>query len=144
MHPFVQPFNPAISAPWKAKSDWTTFREIAKVFSELAKDHLPERQKELLVRPLGHDSEGEIAQEFGKIQDWRTGEVEAIPGKTMPNMQIVERDYTKIYEKMITIGPQLKKGYGDQAVTYTGETVFNELKARVCGSPYDGIRKEDQ
>src|SRR5690625_191686 len=137
MHPFVHPFNPAIRAPWKAKSDWATFREIAKVFSELAKDHLPERQKELLVRPLGHDSEGEIAQEFGRIQDWRTGEVEAIPGKTMPNMQIVERDYTKIYEKMITIGPQLKKGYGGQGVTYPGEKVFNELKDRLGGSTYD-------
>lgn len=141
MHPFIHPFNPAISPPWKAKSDWDTFREIAKVFSELAKEHLPEVQKEVLMRPLGHDSEGEIAQEYGKIKDWRTGEVDAIPGKTMPNMQIVERDYTKIYEKMITIGPHLKKGYGAQGVKYPGEKVFHQLKERLGESTYDGIGK---
>lgn len=141
MHPFIHPFNPAISPPWKAKSDWDTFREIAKVFSELAKEHLPEVQKEVLMRPLGHDSEGEIAQEYGKIKDWRTDEVDAIPGKTMPNMQIVERDYTKIYEKMITIGPHLKKGYGAQGVKYPGEKVFHQLKERLGESTYDGIGK---
>src|SRR5699024_500583 len=26
MHPFVHPFNAAISPPWQAKSDWNTFR----------------------------------------------------------------------------------------------------------------------
>ena len=41
MHPFIHPFNPAISPPWQAKSDWDAFREIGKVFSELAAKHLP-------------------------------------------------------------------------------------------------------
>ena len=36
MHPFVHPFNAAISPPWEARSDWDAFREISKVFSELA------------------------------------------------------------------------------------------------------------
>ena len=141
MHPYIHPFNPAISPPWKAKSDWDTFKEIAKVFSELAKEHLPEPQKELLIRPLGHDSEGEIAQEYGKVKDWRKGEVEAIPGKTMPTMHIIERDYTKIYEKMISIGPNLKKGYGGQGVKYPGDKVYRELKERLGESKYGEIAK---
>ena len=38
------------------------------------------------------------------------GEVEAIPGKTMPNFAVVDRDYTKIYDKYVTLGPLLEKG----------------------------------
>lgn len=140
MHPFIHPFNAAISPPWKAKSDWDTFREIAKVFSELAKEHLP-KTEELLMRPLGHDSKGEIAQELGKIKDWRKGETEPIPGKTMPHLQIMERDYPRTYEKMITIGPNLKKGYGGKGVKLPGEKVFAELKDRLGESTFDGIGK---
>src|SRR5699024_90215 len=55
MHPFIHPFNAAISPPWQAKSDWATFREISKVFSELAKDHLP-AEEELLMTPLDRKS----------------------------------------------------------------------------------------
>ncbi|WP_026905820.1 nitrate reductase subunit alpha [Paucisalibacillus globulus] len=140
MHPFVHPFNAAISPPWKAKSDWDSFREIAKVFSELAETHLPE-QEEIMMRPLGHDSVGEIAQVYGKIKDWRTGEVEAIPGKTMPNFSVVKRDYPNVYQKMTTIGPELKKGYGGKGVKIPGEKVFDELKDRLGVSKRDGIGK---
>lgn len=138
MHPFVHPFNAAISPPWKAKSDWDSFREIAKVFSELAEKHLPE-QEELIMRPLAHDTPGEIAQEYGKIKDWRTGEVEAVPGKTMPNFQVVKRDYPNVFEKMTTIGPDLKKGYGGKGVNIPGEKVYEELKDRLGVSTREGI-----
>src|SRR5690625_607583 len=116
LHPFVHPFNAAITPPWEAKSDWDTFKEIAKVFSELAEKHLP-AQEDLMMTPLGHDSEGEIAQPLGKIKDWRKEESEAVPGKTMPNLQIVTRDYPNLYEQMTTIGPELKKDYSMQGVS---------------------------
>ncbi|MUV36734.1 Respiratory nitrate reductase 1 alpha chain [Lentibacillus sp. JNUCC-1] len=140
MHPFVHPFNAAISPPWQAKSDWNTFREISKVFSELAEKHLPETE-EVMMTPLGHDSKGEIAQPFGKIKDWRKGEVEAIPGKTMPNFQIVKRDYPTVYEKMISIGPELKKGYGAKGVKIDGEPVYEELGKRLGISKREGLAK---
>ena len=50
-----------------------------------------------------------MAQPRGKIKDWRKGEVEPIPGKTMPNLQIVERDYPNVYQKMTSIGPNIEK-----------------------------------
>ena len=28
----------------------------------------------------------------------------------MPNFSIVERDYTQIYDKFVTVGPKLEKG----------------------------------
>ncbi|UJL46686.1 nitrate reductase subunit alpha [Virgibacillus sp. NKC19-16] len=140
MHPFVHPFNAAISPPWQSKSDWNTFREIAKVFSELAEEHLPPTE-ELMMTPLGHDSTGQIAQPLGKIKDWRKGEVEAIPGKTMPNFQIVKRDYPNVYQQMTTIGPEIKKGYGAKGVKIKGEGVYNELESRLGLSKRDGIGK---
>ncbi|WP_405102946.1 nitrate reductase subunit alpha [Oceanobacillus sp. FSL H7-0719] len=140
MHPFVHPFNAAISPPWQAKSDWITFREIGKVFSELAEKHLP-KTEELMMTPLGHDTIGEIAQPLGKIKDWREGEVEAIPGKTMPNLQIVPRDYPNVYQMMTTIGPNIKKGYGTKGVMIDGENVYKELSSRLGISKREGIGK---
>lgn len=141
MHPFIHPFNAAISPPWEAKSDWAIFREIAKVFSEMAEDHLPGETEELMMSPLGHDSPDEIAQVNGEIKDWRKGEVEAIPGKTMPNLNIVTRDYSNVYDKWITIGPNMKKGYGSKGVSYDGEKVYKELEDRLGKSRIEGISK---
>lgn len=140
MHPFIHPFNAAVSAPWEAKSDWNTFREISKVFSELAEKHLP-KTEELMMTPLGHDSKGEISQAFGHIKDWRKGEVEAIPGKTMPDFKIVERDYPNVYDKMITVGSEVKKGYGSKGVVIPGEDVYEELGSRLGISKKEGIGK---
>ncbi|TRM12514.1 nitrate reductase subunit alpha [Lentibacillus cibarius] len=140
MHPFVHPFNAAISPPWEAKSDWNTFREISKVFSELAEKHLPATE-DLVASPLGHDSPGEIAQAMGKVKDWRKGETEAIPGKTMPNFKVVERDYPNVYQKMTTVGPLIKNGYGGKGVTIPGEEVYEELGGRLGKSKREGIGK---
>jgi len=140
MHPFVHPFNAAISPPWQAKSDWNTFREIARTFSELAEKHLP-KTEELMMTPLGHDSPGEIGQVMGKVKDWRKGETEAIPGKTMPNFQIIERDYPNVYQKMTTIGPEIKKGYGAKGVQIPGEEVYEALEKRLGISKREGIGK---
>ncbi|WP_347835989.1 hypothetical protein [Gracilibacillus sp. JCM 18860] len=139
IHLFI--FNAAVNPPWEAKSDWNTFREIAKVFSELAAEHLPGETEELMMSPLGHDSPGEIAQPFGEIKDWRNGETEAIPGKTMPSMQVVRRNYSKTYDKMTTIGDTLKNGYGMKGVHYPGEKVYQELEKRLGTSKREGLGK---
>ncbi|OPA73330.1 nitrate reductase subunit alpha [Paenibacillus selenitireducens] len=140
MHPFVHPFNPAISPPWQAKSDWDAFREIAKVFSELAAKHLPATE-DVVMSPLAHDTPSEVAQVHGRIQDWRKGETPAIPGKTMPSFHIVQRDYPKVYEKMITLGPNIKNGYVSKGVKIPGEQVYKELLERLGPSRRDGIGK---
>jgi nitrate reductase alpha subunit len=140
MHPFVHPFNAAISPPWQAKSDWDAFREIGKVFSELAAKHLPACD-DLMMTPLGHDTVGEIAQPGGKVLDWRKGEVEAIPGKTMPNFHIVRRDYPNVYNMMTTMGPNIKQGYGAKGVKIPGEPVYEELLERLGASRREGVGK---
>lgn len=140
LHPFVHPFNAAISPPWETKSDWDCFREIAKTFSELAKEHLP-AEEDIVMSPLGHDTVSEIAQPLGKVKDWRKGECEAIPGKTMPNFTIVKRDYPNVFEMWTSIGPNIKNGYGAKGVKIPGEKVYKELLGRLGVSKREGIGK---
>lgn len=138
MHPFIHPFNAAISPPWQAKSDWDAFRELARVFSELAAKHLPDGE-DLMMTPLAHDTPAEMAQPLGQVRDWRKGEVEAIPGKTMPNFTIVKRDFRHVFDKMTTIGPNVKNGYGTKGVKIPGDHVYKELESRLGISRRDGI-----
>lgn len=129
MHPFVHPFNPAISPPWEAKSDWDIFKGLAHAISEMAKEYMPEVQQDLVTVPLMHDSPGEIAQPYGKVQDWRKGEAEAIPGKTLPNMVVVERNYTQIYDKFTSLGPLAgTKPVGAHGISFSAAEAYEDMK----------------
>ena len=132
MHPYIHPFNPAISPPWEAKSDWNIFKNLAKNFSEKAKVYLPDIQKDLVAAPLLHDSPGEIAQPFGKIKDWSKGETEPIPGKTMPKLVLVDRDYTRIYEKFVSLGPLAENNpIGADGISWSGKEEYEKLKGLI-------------
>ena len=41
-------------------------------------------RRDLVAAPLAHDTPDELAQPFGEVRDWRAGECEPVPGKTMP------------------------------------------------------------
>lgn len=127
MHPFVHPFNPAINPPWEARSDWETFKLIAQHFSRLAETHLGTRT-DVVMAPLLHDTPEELAQPLGEVRDWKLGECEAVPGKTMPKFIPVERDYTAIYERMTTVGPlATKAGVQWKGVSWNVEDEVVEL-----------------
>ncbi len=141
MHPFVHPFNRAVDPLWQARSDWDIYRSIAEEFSNMAKTHLPGVYKDLVTVPLAHDTPQEIAQPFGKVKDWSKGEVEAIPGKTMPAMQIVERDFTQIYDKYVSLGPNLENGrIGAHGVSFPVKEEYEMLKS-INGAYYDDTVK---
>ncbi|HJV46318.1 MAG TPA: nitrate reductase subunit alpha [Bacillota bacterium] len=129
MHPFVHPFNPAVGAQWESKSDWETFKAIAKAFSEMAKTQFDGPQYDVVATPLLHDTPDELAQPHGKILDWSKGEIEPIPGVTMPKIQVVERDYSSVYEKMISLGPSVKeKPYGTKGIAWSAADEYEKLK----------------
>jgi nitrate reductase alpha subunit len=144
MHPFVHSFNPAISPPWETKSDWDTWKVIARRFSELAVDHLGTR-KDVVAKPLWHDTPEAMATEHGVVKDWRTGEVEPVPGKTMPVIAVAERDYTAIHEKMTSIGPLMERvGMLTKGVAYDVTREIEILRTRngvVRGGAGDGQPK---
>ncbi len=107
MHPFIHPLSSAADPAWEARSDWDIFKGLAKKFSEVAPEVLGVEKDTVLV-PILHDTPGEIAQPFD-VQDWKKGETKAIPGKTMPNVVVVERDYPNLYKRFTALGPLMKK-----------------------------------
>ena len=125
MHSFIHPLSPAIPPVWESKSDWEIFREIARVTSEVAKKHLPQPVLDIVNLPIGHDSKGEISQ--SSIKDWFTGECDPVPGKSMHNIVTVERDFTLLYEKFISLGPNVRKGLGAHGISFPCEDFYDQL-----------------
>ena len=129
MHPFIHPFNPAIDPPWEARTNWDQFKTIAQKFSELAAVHLKEA-KDLVATPLLHDSPGELAQ--AEVKDWRRSECEPVPGKTMPNLSVVFRDYANAYNMMTALGPlAARPGVGSKGLMWPAEEEVAELKEKL-------------
>ncbi|GBG96723.1 nitrate reductase subunit alpha [Lactococcus termiticola] len=143
MHPFIHPFNAAVSPLWESKTDWNIFRELAKKFQALAEKEFTEPVYDLHASPIAHDTIGEIAQPMGQVKDWKKGEIEAIPGQTMPNFKLVKRDYTKVYDQYNALGPLMENGkVGAIGLTYSIADQYEELKATL-GTTKDGLPKLD-
>ncbi|WP_431955851.1 nitrate reductase subunit alpha [Nocardia lijiangensis] len=141
MHPFIHSFNPAIAPPWQTRTDWASFQTIAEAFSKLAVDHLGVRH-DVVATPLLHDTPDELATPHGRVQDWKHGECEPIPGVTMPRLTVVERDYTAIAAKMAALGPLAERlGATTKAITYRLDREVDYLRHKngaVRGGPADG------
>ncbi|MEU6125415.1 nitrate reductase subunit alpha [Streptomyces sp. NPDC047123] len=141
MHPYVHSFTPAVDPPWQARTDFDTFRAIADRLSELSVDHLGVR-KDVVATALQHDTPGETAQPGGVVLDWRKGECEAVPGRTMPGLTVVERDYTAIGAKFASLGPLVEKlGLPVKGISFNPDQEVEELRERngvVRGGPADG------
>jgi nitrate reductase / nitrite oxidoreductase, alpha subunit len=126
MHSFIHPLSAAIPPVWEAKTDWAIFREIAKRVSEMAVEEYNEPVMDMVNVPLTHDTKDEISQP--KIQDWSKGECEPIPGKTMHKIVMVERDYTKIFKKFTSLGPNVaKNGLGAHGNSYDCADFYEAL-----------------
>ncbi|MFD2657080.1 nitrate reductase subunit alpha [Gracilibacillus thailandensis] len=142
MHPFVHPFNPAISSPWEAKSDWDIFKALAKGISDLAEEVGFEAFKEIVTSPLQHDTPQEIAQPLGEIKDWSKGECEPIPGKTMPNVHVVERDYKQLYKKFTSLGDNIAKNpYGGKGINWSMAKEYEQTMHAIGQVEEEGISK---
>ncbi len=115
MHPFIHPLSAAVDPIWESRSDWEIYKDIARKFSELAVDaDLPE--EDLVLQPMQHDSPGELTDPYA-VRDWHKGECDLIPGKTMPNMMVVNRDYKNIYKRYTALGPLAEKlGNGGKGI----------------------------
>jgi len=115
MHPFIHPLTAAVDPVWESRSDWDIYRGIAKKFSEVAPEVLGVEEDVVLV-PIQHDSPNEIAQPFG-VADWGQGQAEPVPGTTMANIAVVERDYPNLYKRFTSLGPLMEKlGNGGKGI----------------------------
>ncbi|MFD7782018.1 nitrate reductase subunit alpha [Streptomyces nojiriensis] len=132
MHPYVHAFNPAIDPPWETRSDFAAFTTIARRFSELAREHLGVR-RDLVAGALQHDTPGETAQALGAVHDWRGADVTPVPGRTMPVLTVVTRDYGAVADKLTALGPLTERlGLTTKGVTFRPDEEVERL-ARVNG-----------
>ncbi|MBI2863755.1 MAG: nitrate reductase subunit alpha [Chloroflexi bacterium] len=126
LHTYIHPLSEVVPPCWESKSDWEIFKTLAKRLSELAKVHLPEPVKDVIAAPLAHDSADEIAQP--RVEDWTKGECPPIPGKTMPHLRVLERDYVNLYNRFISFGPLARRnGLGAHGARWGIEEFYDEL-----------------
>src|SRR5579859_6320361 len=127
MHPFIHPLSAAVDPVWESKSDWEIFKAIAAKFSQVAPEVLGVEQ-DVVLTPIQHDSAAELAQPMG-VADWFKGECEPIPGKTMPQVTVVERDYPNLYARFTSLGPLMDKvGNGGKDQVWTTDHEVDLLR----------------
>jgi nitrate reductase alpha subunit len=122
---------------WQSRSDWDIYKGIAKKFAEIAAHHLGV-EKDVVLTPLMHDTPGELGQPL-EVRDWKQGECEPVPGKTMPAVTVVERDYPNVYKRFTSLGPLMAKvGNGGKGISWNTEhevKFLGELNGRTGELP---------
>jgi len=140
MHPFIHPLTGAVDPVWECRSDWDIYKSIAHKFSEVAPEILGV-EKDVVLAPILHDTPGEIAQALD-VKDWKTGAIEPIPGKTMPQIAVVERDYPNLYKRFTALGPLMTKlGNGGKGITWNTDHEVEALVALNGAVTEDGPTK---
>ncbi len=136
MHPFIHPLSAAVDPAWEARSDWVIYKELAKTFSRIAPEVLG-RERDVVLTPMMHDAPGELAQPLG-VRDWTRGEGRPVPGLTMPQVSVVERDYANVYTAFTSLGPLLDKhGNGGKGLNWNTSAEI-ELLGKLNGTVREG------
>ena len=117
LHSFINPMQAVVLPAWESRSDWEIYKGIARKVSEFSRLHLPDPVKDIVMLPLQHDTPDELAQP--EVRDWAKGEVEPVPGASMPKFRVVERDYVNLYERMVSLG----RGVEQNGVSAHGLTI---------------------
>ncbi|CAM5336311.1 nitrate reductase subunit alpha [Sphingobium scionense] len=145
MHPFIHPLSAAVDPAWEAKSDWNIFREIAKKFSDVCPEVLGV-EHDVVLTPIQHDTPGELAQPY-EPKDWMKGECDPVPGKTMPLVTLVERNYPETFARFTSMGPLLEQlGNGAKGMIWNAErevSMLGDLNGRVPDGPTAGRPRID-
>ena len=131
MHPYLHSFNAAINPPWEARTDFEVFRDLSASLSALSVRWLG-TQRDVVTQPSHHDSPDELGMPNGVVPD--VEKQGYIPGVTMPKLAVVERDYTKIYEKWSHLGPlTAKAGTAVHGTKFDVSKQVKELEL-ICGT----------
>lgn len=126
MHPFIHPLSAAVDPVWESRSDWEIYKGFAKTFSELCVGHLGV-ERDTVLTPLMHDTPAELAQPYG-VAEWKKNECDLIPGKTAPQVTVVNRDYPNIYKQYTALGPLMDQiGNGGKGIAWKTGTEVEQL-----------------
>ncbi|MDE2334523.1 MAG: nitrate reductase subunit alpha [Rhodospirillales bacterium] len=127
MHPFIHPLSAAVDPAWESRSDWDIYRGFAEVFSKVAPEVLG-KETDVVLSPILHDTAGELAQPYD-VRDWKAAGTAPVPGRTMPSVTVIERDYTAIHERFTSVGPLLEKlGNGGKGIGWNTQHEMDFLR----------------
>src|SRR5690606_10717928 len=74
-------------------------------------------------------------------KDWWKGECELIPGRTAPQITIIERDYPNLYRRFTSLGPLMANvGNGGKGLAWNTADAVEQLAA-LNGTVPDGPTK---
>jgi len=141
MHPFIHPLSAAVDPVGESRTDWEIYKNIAISFSKIVKEYkcFNQIEKDVVLTPLLHDSKDELGQAL-KVKDWKKEEIDLIPGKTMPNISVVDRNYYSIDFQFMSLGPLLKK-FGNACKGISWDTndeinLIGKINGLVCSSEF--------
>ena len=98
----------------------------AEAFSKVCVGHLGV-EKEVVLTPLMHDTPAELAQPFD-VKEWKKGQCDLLPGKTAPQIAVVERDYPAVFKRFTSLGPLMAKvGNGGKGIGWNTQTEVQQL-----------------
>jgi nitrate reductase alpha subunit len=105
MHPFVHSFNPAIAPPWQTKTDWETWKTIARRL--LGVGRRPPRHSARMSSPSRCGTT--LPRQWPPSTVWceTGGPARSIRSRARlcPVLAVAERDFPAIYDKMIVDRP---------------------------------------
>lgn len=86
------------------------------------------------MTPLKHDTPDERAQP--DVRDWAEGECDPIPGRTMPRLRVVERDYVNLYNRFLSLDALFRQdGFSGNGVHIS----IAEFSDKLHQSPVGGM-----
>ena len=129
MHPFIHPLTGAVDPAWEARiglGDLQGHRQGLLARSRprcSASRRTSCSTRSCTTAPARSPSPS-------TPKDWKKGECEPIPGKTMPVVTVVERDYPNLYERFTALGPLMDKiGNGIKGMAWKTGHEVEHLKA---------------
>ncbi len=137
LHSYIHPLGAAVPPCWESKTDWDIFKALAETLSRLAPAHFPKSFLDVVTTPLLHDTPDELAQPT--VQRWFEGECEAVPGKTMPRISVVERDYVNLHHKFCSLGPRLREhGVEDRGIEMAVSDLYDQFNDAMAAYEWGG------
>ena len=134
LHPSALAGRPSLLGVKKRLGD---FQGGCQEVFELSARHFPEPVEDVVAAPLAHDSPAEIAQP--DMKQWIKGECDAIPGKTMPAFQVVQRDYKHVYDQFVSYGPLVREnGLGAHGTKYSIQDEYDQYLRSHPTETWDG------
>jgi len=138
LHSYIHPLSEVVPPCWESRSDWDIFKALAETISRLAPAHFSGPVRDLVATPLMHDTPAEMAQP--DLKDWAAGECPPIPGKTMPNFTVVERDFANVYRRYAALGPGVRKELSVHGAHWSVADLYDELVEDRPSVQWNGTR----